>query len=158
MRLQVTDDGSNVVQYLFNERHHLLGLDLTRDNREKVVSAITSGGLVLTCTKCLRHFWAILMNVSQAMSCTPSWVSVEDVTFTKAHCWPRPLTVHELKQLVDDRLQELPVCSVWRCSWWWWEGAARRRSLPEKPWILAHNVHDIRGYDSLVVLSSLLLT
>lgn len=35
-----------------------------------------------TCTKCLRHFWAILMNVSQAMSWTPSWVSNKIKTFT----------------------------------------------------------------------------
>lgn len=49
------------------------------------------------------------------------------------------LTVHELKQLVDDSLEELPV------------GSKEAR-------ILAHNVHDVGGYDGLVVLPSFLLT
>lgn len=49
------------------------------------------------------------------------------------------LTVHELKQLVDDSLQEFPVCS-------------------EEARILAHNVHDVGRYDGLVVLPSFLLT
>jgi hypothetical protein len=34
-----------------------------------------------TWTKCLRHFWAILINVSQAISWTPSWVSNKIKTF-----------------------------------------------------------------------------
>lgn len=46
--------------------------------------------------------------------------------------------MHELKQLVDHSFQELPVGS-------------------EETWILADNVHDVGGYDGLVVLSSLLL-
>lgn len=49
------------------------------------------------------------------------------------------LTVHELKQLVDYSLEELPVGS-------------------EEARILAHDVHDVGGDDGLVVLSSLLLT
>lgn len=47
--------------------------------------------------------------------------------------------MHELKQLVDHSFEKLPVGS-------------------EKAWILANNIHDVRGYDGLVVLSSLLLT
>lgn len=46
--------------------------------------------------------------------------------------------MHELKQLVDHSFQELPVGS-------------------EETWILANDVHDVGGYDGLVVLSSLLL-
>lgn len=47
--------------------------------------------------------------------------------------------MHELKQLVDHSFEKLPVGS-------------------EEAWILANNIHDVRGYDGLVVLSSLLLT
>lgn len=42
--------------------------------------------------------------------------------------------MHELEQLVDDRLQELPV------------------SL-EEPWILANNVHNVACNHSFVVLT-----
>ncbi len=49
------------------------------------------------------------------------------------------LTMHELKQLVDNRLEELPV------------GSQESR-------ILAYYVHDVGGDDGLVVLSSFLLT
>lgn len=49
------------------------------------------------------------------------------------------LTVHELKQLVDDGLEELPVGS-------------------EEARILTNDVHDVGRYDGLVVLASLLLT
>lgn len=49
------------------------------------------------------------------------------------------LTMHELKQLVDDSLEELPVGS-------------------EEARILANDVHDVRRYDGLVVLPSFLLT
>lgn len=48
------------------------------------------------------------------------------------------LTVHELKQLVDNRLQEFPVCS-------------------EEARILAHDVHDVGRYNGFVVLPSFLL-
>lgn len=44
--------------------------------------------------------------------------------------------VHELEQLVDDRLEELPV-------------------RLEEPRVLADNVHDVGRDDGLVVLSSL---
>lgn len=47
--------------------------------------------------------------------------------------------MHELKKLVDDSLEELPVSS-------------------EKTRILANNVHDVRCYDGFVVLPSFLLT
>lgn len=47
--------------------------------------------------------------------------------------------MHELKQFVDYSFQELPVGS-------------------KKAWILANNIHDVGGYDGLVVFSSLLLT
>ena len=47
--------------------------------------------------------------------------------------------MHELKELVDDGLEELPVSS-------------------EEARILAHDVHDVGGDDGLVVLPSLLLT
>ena len=47
--------------------------------------------------------------------------------------------MHEFKQLVDDSLEELPV------------GA-------QETGVLAHNVHDVRCYDGLVVFASLLLT
>lgn len=47
--------------------------------------------------------------------------------------------MHELKQFVDDSLQEFPVRT-------------------KEPWILAHYVHDIGGNDGLVILASLLLT
>lgn len=47
--------------------------------------------------------------------------------------------MHELKELVDHSFEELPVGS-------------------EKAWILANDIHDVGGYDGLVVLSSLLLT
>lgn len=46
--------------------------------------------------------------------------------------------MHELKKFVDDGFEELPVGS-------------------EKAWVLADDVHDVGGYDGLVVLSSLLL-
>jgi len=46
--------------------------------------------------------------------------------------------VHELEQLVDDRLEELPVDA-------------------QKPRILADDVHDVRGNHRLVILSPLLL-
>ncbi len=47
--------------------------------------------------------------------------------------------MHELKELVDHSFEKLPVGS-------------------EKAWILANNIHDVGGYNGLVVLSSLLLT
>lgn len=47
--------------------------------------------------------------------------------------------MHELKELVDHGLEELPVCS-------------------EEARVLAHHVHDVGGYDGLVVLALLLLT
>lgn len=47
--------------------------------------------------------------------------------------------MHELKQLVDHGLQELPVGS-------------------QKPWVLTNDVHDVGGDDGLVVFSSFLLT
>lgn len=105
-----------------------------------------------TCTwmKWRLHFWAILMNVSQAMSWTPSWVSEEGsfqfrrIRQAELSRFRRggefsSLTVHELKEFVDHRFEKLPMCS-------------------EKTWILANNIHDVGGYDGLVVLSSLLLT
>ena len=46
--------------------------------------------------------------------------------------------VHELEQLVDDRLEEPPVSS-------------------QESRVLAHDVHDVRGDDGLVVLALLLL-
>lgn len=46
--------------------------------------------------------------------------------------------MHELKEFVDHSFEELPVSS-------------------EKAWILANNVHNVGGYDGLVVLPSLLL-
>ena len=46
--------------------------------------------------------------------------------------------VHKLKELVDDRLEKLPV------------GA-------EEPRVLADNVHDVRRNDRLVVLAAFLL-
>ena len=49
------------------------------------------------------------------------------------------LTVHELKELVDHRLQELPVGT-------------------QEAGVLAHDVHDVGGDDGLVVLPPLLLT
>ena len=48
------------------------------------------------------------------------------------------LTVHKLEQLVDHRLEELPVGL-------------------EEPRVLAHDVHDVGGDDGLVVLALLLL-
>lgn len=112
-----------------------------------------------TCTwmKWRLHFWAILINVSQAISWTPSWVSgegrfwiifqfryIQQTTLSTFHVvfflfLFSSLTVHELKEFVDHRLEKLPMGS-------------------EKAWILANNIHDVGGYDSLVVLSSLLLT
>ena len=53
--------------------------------------------------------------------------------------WFEFLTVHELKQLVDDSLEELPV------------GSQEAR-------ILSHDVHDVGRYDGLVVFTSLLFT
>lgn len=52
---------------------------------------------------------------------------------------PSSLTMHELKEFVDHSFEELPVSS-------------------EKAWILANNVHNVGGYDGLIVLPSLLLT
>ena len=46
--------------------------------------------------------------------------------------------VHELKQLVDDGLEEPPV-------------------RPKEPGVLANNIHDVGGDDGLVVLPLLLL-
>lgn len=115
-----------------------------------------------TCTwiKWRRHFWAILMKVSHAMSWTPSWVSVRAGQKNKnalelypsihPSAWNRckegvqqikilQLTMHELKELVHNSFEELPVGS-------------------KKTRVLANNVHDVRGDDGLVVFSSLLLT
>lgn len=47
--------------------------------------------------------------------------------------------VHELKQLVNNSLQEPPVG-------------------PEESWVLANDVHDVRGNDGLVVFPLLLFT
>ena len=47
--------------------------------------------------------------------------------------------MHELEQLVDDRLEEPPV-------------------RPQEPRILSDDVHDVRSDDGLVVLPLLLLT
>lgn len=47
--------------------------------------------------------------------------------------------MHEFKEFVNHCFKELPVGS-------------------EKAWILANNIHDVWGYDGLVVLSSLLFT
>jgi hypothetical protein len=44
--------------------------------------------------------------------------------------------VYKLKQLVDNRLEELPV-------------------RLEEAWVLTHDVHDVTRNDSLVVLSTL---
>lgn len=44
--------------------------------------------------------------------------------------------MHELEELVHDRLQELPM-------------------RLEEPWVLADNVHDVRRYDCLIVLATL---
>ena len=52
--------------------------------------------------------------------------------------FPKSLTMHELKEFVDDGFEELPVCS-------------------EEARILADDVHDVGGDDGLVVLPSLLL-
>lgn len=46
--------------------------------------------------------------------------------------------VHELKQLVDNSLEEPPVGT-------------------EEPWVLSNNVHDVGSDDGLVVLALLLL-
>lgn len=110
-----------------------------------------------TCTwmKWRRHFWAIFMKVSHAMSCTPSWVSdrrerkknkcIWHLQNKSTHLNQRRgrkhfiFTMHEFKKLVDDSFEELPVSS-------------------EEAWVLADDVHDVRSDDGLVVLSSLLLT
>jgi len=47
--------------------------------------------------------------------------------------------MHELKQLVDDGLEEAPVCT-------------------EEPRVLTDDVHDVRRNDRLVVLASFLFT
>ncbi len=133
----VTDDGVDVVEDLIDEGHHLP---------------------TWTCTKCLLHFWAILMKVSQAMSCTPSWVSERErererergafqliYTLIRGLVYMHELsnnlflTVHELKQLVDDSLEELPVG-------------------PEESWVLTDDVHDVGGDDGLVIFPSFLFT
>ena len=88
-------------------------------------------------TKCRRHFWAILMKVSHAMSCTPvpksahlrsTWGRSDRLTFVRF--------VHELEQLVDDRFEKLPV-------------------RLQEPRILPDNVHDIRRADGFVILAAL---
>ena len=52
-------------------RSQMMVLMLLRISSMKGITSPTC-----TCTKWRRHFCAILMNVSHAMSCTPSWVSV----------------------------------------------------------------------------------
>lgn len=47
--------------------------------------------------------------------------------------------MHELKEFIDHRFEKFPVGS-------------------EEAWILANNIHDVGGYDGLVVLPSLLFT
>lgn len=49
------------------------------------------------------------------------------------------LTVHKLKVLVDDSLEEPPVSA-------------------QETWVLSHHVHDVAGYNGLVVFAPLLLT
>ena len=46
--------------------------------------------------------------------------------------------MHELKEFVDNGLEEFPVSS-------------------EKTWVLADNIHDVRGYNCLIVFAPLLL-
>ena len=89
-------------------------------------------------TKCRRHFCAILMNVSQAISCTPVRCSVNqlDVRLTQRRLRTFVCLVHELEQLVDDRLQELPV-------------------RLEETRILADDVHDVGSDNSFVIFATL---
>lgn len=47
--------------------------------------------------------------------------------------------MHEFKELVDNRLEELPVGT-------------------QEPWVLPYNVHDVGCDDGLIVFPSLLLT
>ena len=46
--------------------------------------------------------------------------------------------MHELKEFVDYRLQELPMSA-------------------KEPWVLSDYVHDVAGYDGLVVFAPLVL-
>ncbi len=89
-------------------------------------------------TKCRLHFCAILMKVSHAMSWTPTPRINEPHGDNEERVKALTLMrlVHELEQLVYHRLEELPM-------------------RLEKPRVLAHDIHDITGNDSLVVLSPL---
>lgn len=51
----------------------------------------------------------------------------------------KPHTMHELKQLVDDRFEEPPVG-------------------PQEAGVLSHYIHDVGGHNGLVILSPLLFT
>lgn len=47
--------------------------------------------------------------------------------------------MHELKQLIDNSLQEFPMGS-------------------QEPWVLSDHIHDVGGNDGLVVFAAFLLT
>ena len=108
---------------------------------------------VLTWTKCLRHFWAILMKVSQAMSWTPSCVSwkekrkgrrrrksrhkkktAEHAKRKTAHTYTKQrlhlVTMHEFKQLVHNCLQKLPVSPEKKAPTQKKKGEKHRKRLP----------------------------
>ena len=106
-----------------------------------------------TWTKCRRHFCAIFMKVSQAISWTPSWVSklnqvsycfvffpiqVHVLIITTASK-KQIITMHKFKQLVDYCLQKLPVSS-------------------QKPWVLTYYIHYIWCNNGFIIFSSLLFT
>lgn len=69
------------------------------------------------------------------MSCTPV-IGVRNVLRATCKICTFVSLVHELEQLVNDGLQELPVCL-------------------EESRVLADNVHDIRRDHGLIVLSTL---
>ena len=47
--------------------------------------------------------------------------------------------MHELKELVDNRLEKSPMCS-------------------QETWILTNHIHDVGGYNGFIIFPTLLLT
>lgn len=129
LRLQVADDGVNVIEDLVDEGHDLPDLHLNKmppaflgNLDERVACHVLHAVMRLCGTKKSGERLTALLLCRKA-SC--------EVT--------RSLTVHELEELVDNCLEELPVGT-------------------QEPWVLPYNVHDVGGDDGLVVFPSFLLT
>lgn len=79
------------------------------------------------------------MKVSQAISCTPNKLALSTRKENGSRIPTFVRLVHELKQFVNDRLQEFPM------------GLEEARVLP-------NDIHDVGGDNSLVILTTFYFT